>query len=95
MQNNMNHTAFWEKYIAIASEEESKMFLKNYLFSLPPTAMKKWLLSEAQTVVSELKTQLNDPTVNDTWKTALTKQIKSSVLTIEQLATWKSQNKAA
>ena len=95
MKNKMNHIAFWEKYIALSSEEESKQFLKSYLFSLPPAEMKKWLLSETHTIVSDLKAQLNDPTVNDTWKADLTKQITSSVLTIEQLASWKRQNKAA
>ena len=51
----MNHKAFWEKYIAIASEEESKQYLKNYVFSLPPAEMKKWLLGETQAIAADLK----------------------------------------
>jgi hypothetical protein len=56
----MNHNAFWQNYIAIASEEESRQYLKNYLFSLPPTEMKKWLLCEAQSIISDLKKQLTE-----------------------------------
>ena len=71
----MNHKAFWEKYISIASEEESKQFLKNYVFSLPSVEMKKWLLGETQAIAADLKQQLNDPSVSDAWKTTLMQQL--------------------
>ena len=71
----MNHKAFWEKYIAIASEEESKQYLKNYVFSLPPTEMKKWLLGETQAIATDLKQQLNDPSVSEAWKMTLMQQL--------------------
>ena len=71
----MNHKAFWEKYISLASEEESKQFLKNYIFSLPPAKMKKWLLGETQAIAADLKQQLNDPSVSEVWKMTLMQQL--------------------
>ncbi len=91
----MNHKAFWEKYIALSSEEESKQFLKNYLFSLPPAEMKRWILSETQSIVVDLKKQLNDPTVSENWKTNLKQQFETAVMNIEHLATLNVPLKAA
>ena len=79
----MDHKIFWEKYLSIVSDEESQAYLKRYLFSLPPLEMKKWLLSEAQSIVIDLKQQLHDPSVSETWKTTLIEQLKTSVLNLE------------
>ncbi len=81
----MNHKAFWEKYITIASDEEARVFLKNYLFSLPPMEMKKWILSEAQSIMAELKHQLNDPSVDDMWKKETKEKLQSAFVNIENL----------
>ena len=75
----MNHKAFWEKYISLASEEESKQYLKNYVFSLPPAEMKKWLLSEAQSIIADLKKQLNDPSISEIWKKSTKEQLEKPV----------------
>lgn len=91
----MNHKAFWEKYIALSSEEESRQFLKNYLFSLPPAEMKKWLLSEAQSIIADLKKQLNDPSVSEKWKVALKEQFETAALNIEHLSSLNLHRKAA
>ena len=91
----MNHKAFWEKYITLPSDEESKQFLKNYLFSLPAAEMKKWILSEVQSIVTDLKKQLNDPTVSETWKTDLKKHVETAAFNIENLKDLKLPRKAA
>ncbi len=91
----MNHKSFWEKYISIASDEESKAYLKTYLFSLPPLEMKKWILSEAQSIIMDLKKQLYDPNVAETWKTTLKEQLETAVLNIEHLSNISHTRKAA
>ena len=91
----MNHKSFWEKYLSITSDEASQAYLKSYLFSLPPVEMKKWLLSETQSIVVDLKQQLNDPNVSETWKTTLKEQLEKTVLNIEHLANVRHSRKAA
>jgi hypothetical protein len=91
----MNHNTFWEKYLALSSEEESRQYLKNYLFSLPPVEMKRWILSETQSIVADLKKQINDPSVSENWKTALKEQFETAILNIEHLSSVNLHRKAA
>ena len=91
----MNHKAFWEKYIALTSDDESRAFLKNYLFSLPPAEMKKWLLSEAQSIIADLKKQLNDLSINETWKTDIKDQLEKVAWNVEYVANLSLPRKAA
>ena len=91
----MNHKIFWEKYLSIVSDEESQAYQKSHLFSLPPLEMKKWLLSEAQAIVIDLKKQLQDPSVSETWKTTLIEQLQTSVLNLERFENINQTHKAA
>jgi superfamily I DNA/RNA helicase len=91
----MTNNAFWEKYFTIVSDSESKQFLKDYLFSLPPNEMKNWLLSNTQSIVEDLKGHLQDPSVSEAWKADFKEQLKNSVFNIQNIEKFDSQRKAA
>lgn len=91
----MNHKAFWDAYLSLESEEESRQYLKNYLFSLPPAEMKNWLLNETQSICLDLKKQLLDPTVSELWKQQLKEQIRHTAFNVDQLSPLHEARKAA
>lgn len=88
----MTNNTFWDTYFTIVSDSESKQFLKDYLFSLPPKEMKTWLLSNTQSIVEDLKVQLQDPSVSEAWKADFKEQLKNSVFNIKK---FDAQRKAA
>lgn len=91
----MDNRTFWEKYLSIVSDAESKQFLRDYIFSLPPDEMKTWLLSNTQSIVEDLKVQLQDPSVSDAWKSDFKEQLKNNILAIKNFDHFSSQRKAA
>jgi superfamily I DNA/RNA helicase len=71
----MKHTEFWKKY-ALLEGRDAQAFLKTYLFSLSPEEMKTWILSETKNLVSELKKDFDDPSVNKAWKQKINSDLR-------------------